>query len=285
MYCERPCGLLPLQLLVRIFIIVFQATTPRTFWIIIECVIDDDWGDMDKMKEGTTDTIQEQKEIGKPSRETGNRFCLDPDLGLTCNLWNVVRLALFQRSDMQKVGNVILKSTRATGVRNAQLLLPGNSGGLSIPVRRFASESKKWTETDKRRMMYRCKQRGQLELDLIIGSWAQNNLMNLTDQQLNEFQKIVDQENPDLMRWLVNRDPLPEEFKTGILPQLVHYTHQEEKTWRRTNGNHPGAAARISGGLRSLNKQTLTAMRGRTCNLDKLTSDTSSPSACLRFSQ
>lgn len=51
-------------------------------------------------------------------------------------------------------------------------------------------------------MLYRCRQRGLLELDLIIGVWAEENIAKLNAEELDELERIIDLENPDLLKWL-----------------------------------------------------------------------------------
>lgn len=58
-----------------------------------------------------------------------------------------------------------------------------------------------------RRMLYRSKQRGWLELDLLVGLWAQENLHRLPDDLLMELDKFLTEENPDMFK--VRGLPLP----------------------------------------------------------------------------
>eukprot|EP00204_Picochlorum_oklahomense_P003474 CAMPEP_0118798370 /NCGR_PEP_ID=MMETSP1161-20130426/782_1 /TAXON_ID=249345 /ORGANISM="Picochlorum oklahomensis, Strain CCMP2329" /LENGTH=133 /DNA_ID=CAMNT_0006725771 /DNA_START=111 /DNA_END=512 /DNA_ORIENTATION=+ len=60
------------------------------------------------------------------------------------------------------------------------------------------------------RLMYHAKQRGWLELDLIIGQWARDNLEGLTEEELGDFEELLAIENPDLFKFLTGQiDPEP----------------------------------------------------------------------------
>jgi len=60
-----------------------------------------------------------------------------------------------------------------------------------------------------RAMMYRSKQRGFLELDLIIGTWAEKMLYKLPDSDLDEMEALLAEENPDLWKYLSLQEPTP----------------------------------------------------------------------------
>jgi len=64
-------------------------------------------------------------------------------------------------------------------------------------------------EAKVKRLSYRSKQRGYLELDLIVGSWAEQQLPKMTTKELDEFAVVLDQENPDLFPWLTGQDEAP----------------------------------------------------------------------------
>merc|ERR1712087_625206 len=75
--------------------------------------------------------------------------------------------------------------------------------GLVVGARwnqQASAESHKFDETDgvRRRLLYRSKQRGWLEMDIMLGNWAAQNLSSLDKGQLAEFSEVLDMENPDL---------------------------------------------------------------------------------------
>jgi succinate dehydrogenase flavin-adding protein (antitoxin of CptAB toxin-antitoxin module) len=68
-------------------------------------------------------------------------------------------------------------------------------------------------EVRKKRLIYRAKQRGWLEVDLLLGAWAKENVPTLTLEELNEFEDFVNQETIDIYNIITLRLDAPEEMK------------------------------------------------------------------------
>jgi len=83
----------------------------------------------------------------------------------------------------------------------------------------------------RKRLLYRCKQRGWLELDLLMGSWVDQNVSRLNHAELDELELIAKQENPDLMKWLLNQEPLPAQLQTPLMKQLQAYVYANSQGW------------------------------------------------------
>ena len=63
--------------------------------------------------------------------------------------------------------------------------------------------------------MYRAKQRGWLEVDLLLGKWASDNVGNLTLEELDEFEAFVDMETINIYNVITLRTDVLEEIKVG----------------------------------------------------------------------
>lgn len=58
-------------------------------------------------------------------------------------------------------------------------------------------------------LLYRSRQRGFLEMDLLVGIWAEKQVPNLGEDMLVQFSQVLDQENPDLYKWLTGQEQPP----------------------------------------------------------------------------
>ena len=61
----------------------------------------------------------------------------------------------------------------------------------------------------KRQLFDRCTHIGTKELEIVLGDWLKLNMHKLNYQDLEEFDSdVLDVENPQLQRYLVNGEPL-----------------------------------------------------------------------------
>uniref|UniRef100_A0ACD5VUD9 Uncharacterized protein n=1 Tax=Avena sativa TaxID=4498 RepID=A0ACD5VUD9_AVESA len=59
-------------------------------------------------------------------------------------------------------------------------------------------------------LMYRSKQRGFLELDLVLGTWVEQHIRSMDEANIRSLLQVLDLENPDLWKWLTGQEQPPE---------------------------------------------------------------------------
>ncbi|KAI5078786.1 hypothetical protein GOP47_0006457 [Adiantum capillus-veneris] len=72
------------------------------------------------------------------------------------------------------------------------------------------------------RLLYRSRQRGYLELDLILGKWTEENIQKLDDQQLKSLVEVLDVENPELWKWLTGQEVVPLHLSENPVFMEIH---------------------------------------------------------------
>ncbi len=72
----------------------------------------------------------------------------------------------------------------------------------------------------RKQLLYRSRQRGWLEVDLILGSWAADNIMKLSLPDLNKYEKILEKETTEVYDLILNK-----KFKSddNIINQIIDY--------------------------------------------------------------
>lgn len=79
-------------------------------------------------------------------------------------------------------------------------------------------------EVRRKRLLYRSKQRGWLEVDLLLGSWAAQHVPRLTTAELDEYETLLNQETIDIFQ-IVNgqKEAPPELVGSQVLARLQEY--------------------------------------------------------------
>lgn len=60
-----------------------------------------------------------------------------------------------------------------------------------------------------------------LEVDLLLGKWAVQNVMQMSDAELGEYEAILDLETNDLLNILTGKVKPPAEYNTAMLERLM----------------------------------------------------------------
>ncbi|XP_026396211.1 succinate dehydrogenase assembly factor 2, mitochondrial-like [Papaver somniferum] len=58
--------------------------------------------------------------------------------------------------------------------------------------------------------LYRSKQRGFLELDLVLGKWVEENIFSMDECGIKSLVHVLDMENPSPWKWLTNQEQPPD---------------------------------------------------------------------------
>lgn len=76
----------------------------------------------------------------------------------------------------------------------------------------------------RKRMIYRSKQRGWLEADLLMGSWAVTHVPTLTSDELDEYELLLKEETIDIFNYISGKDALPPHLSClGVMKKLQAY--------------------------------------------------------------
>lgn len=78
-------------------------------------------------------------------------------------------------------------------------------------------------DTRRRRILYRCWHRGIREMDLVLGQFAEENIADLSDAQLDELEQIMAEEDQDLVQMVTGAQVIPEKFQTPLFMKIISY--------------------------------------------------------------
>ncbi len=75
----------------------------------------------------------------------------------------------------------------------------------------------------RKRILFRSLRRGTKESDLVIGGFAESNLLRLDAAQLDALEALLDRPDPELLGWVIGLHPVPAEFDTDVMAMLKAY--------------------------------------------------------------
>ncbi|THH22540.1 hypothetical protein EUX98_g8153 [Antrodiella citrinella] len=89
------------------------------------------------------------------------------------------------------------------------------------------------------RLLYQARKRGTLESDLLLSTFASERLATMTEGELREFDKLMDEPDWDIYYWATEKKAPPERWaRSGLLEKLKVHVKNEEKVVRRMPDLH-----------------------------------------------
>ena len=80
-------------------------------------------------------------------------------------------------------------------------------------------------EARRRRLRFRCWHRGTREADLLLGSFADRYVGGMDTAQLDRFERLLGNSDPDLYNWMTEREPVPPDFDTDVMRLLKEHRY------------------------------------------------------------
>lgn len=72
----------------------------------------------------------------------------------------------------------------------------------------------------KKRLIFRSWHRGIKEADILLGSFADQFLHDMTDEQLDKYETLLREADSDLVAWITNDRPAPEHYDHDVMKML-----------------------------------------------------------------
>jgi antitoxin CptB len=78
----------------------------------------------------------------------------------------------------------------------------------------------------RRRILMRSWRRGLREMDYLMGGFADANLPDLSDTELDDLEKLLDEQDRDVLMWLTGEAEAPAAFQSSVFAKLkAFHTH------------------------------------------------------------
>jgi antitoxin CptB len=104
---------------------------------------------------------------------------------------------------------------------------PGSASGLSafgkIGKMTGSTRSSGGLDERRKRLLFRCWHRGTREMDLILGRFADAEIANLSDDELAQFEFLMDVPDPDLYAALTGNMPPAPEYANRLFDRIKSF--------------------------------------------------------------
>ena len=72
-------------------------------------------------------------------------------------------------------------------------------------------------DSRRKRLKFQAQHRGTKEMDLILGSFAERHLTELSGDLVDQFEALLNCPDQTLYSWISGREPIPDEFNNEIM--------------------------------------------------------------------
>jgi antitoxin CptB len=76
----------------------------------------------------------------------------------------------------------------------------------------------------RKRLLFRCWHRGTKEMDYIFGRFADAHIAGLSEEEVADFERLIDLPDPDLYNAFNDKTPLESTYADGIFRRIKAFT-------------------------------------------------------------
>ena len=96
----------------------------------------------------------------------------------------------------------------------------GSGAGMERSHMSGSTLSSSALDERRRRVLFRAWRRGAREMDLIMGRFADAHLPTMNEDELAEFERLLDVPDPQALAWIIGGEHPPREFDTPLFARL-----------------------------------------------------------------
>lgn len=78
-----------------------------------------------------------------------------------------------------------------------------------------------------KKLLFQSRHRGMREADFLIGGFAERHLASLSDAEIDAFERLLDEPDPDVVDWILDRTPAPISHQGRILNLIKKFKDEQ----------------------------------------------------------
>jgi succinate dehydrogenase assembly factor 2 len=105
---------------------------------------------------------------------------------------------------------------------------------IEIPLPPWQERTDESLETKRARLLYESRKRGMLENCILLSLFAKEHLHNMTEKQLNLYDRLINEPSNDwdIYYWATEVKPAPEIFENEVMALLREFAKNKNKEQR-----------------------------------------------------
>jgi antitoxin CptB len=92
------------------------------------------------------------------------------------------------------------------------------------------TRSSEGLDVRRRKLLFRSWHRGMREMDLIMGRFADATVAQLTQEELADFEQLMEVPDRELLAWVTGEASVPANYDTALLRRMRDFNHRRERT-------------------------------------------------------
>jgi len=82
-------------------------------------------------------------------------------------------------------------------------------------------------KTIKKKILYKSKNRGIKEMDFLLEKFVKNNIEQMTMDQLNKFELLLEESDIDIFNWITNKNIVPNRHNNEVFRMIHNMLNQK----------------------------------------------------------
>lgn len=83
-------------------------------------------------------------------------------------------------------------------------------------------------DTERRKLQFRAWRRGFREMDLLMGSFADQKIAGFDAVELAEFERLLSVPDWEVYAWILGQKPVPANHRGPVLDQLIAFRYEAQ---------------------------------------------------------
>jgi antitoxin CptB len=77
-----------------------------------------------------------------------------------------------------------------------------------------------------KKLLFQSRHRGTREADFLLGGFAERHLTELSDAEIDAFERLLAEPDPDIVDWVLNRAPAPPPHRSRLLDLIKKFKNE-----------------------------------------------------------